>query len=58
VASSDYPPDAAEALAAAGVALHPDAAADLADAPRHAGTPLARLADDPAAEAAHHELTG
>jgi hypothetical protein len=54
----DPPGDLAGELAAATVALHRDDADDLADALRHAGTLLARLAGDPAAEAAHHDLTG
>ena len=58
VTTPDYPADLAAQLAARTVVLHPDDAADLACALSHAGTLLTRLAGDPAAEAAHHELTG
>jgi hypothetical protein len=55
--TGDLPDDLAGDLAACTVALHRDDAADLADALRHAGTLLTRLAGDPAAEAAHRDLS-
>lgn len=57
MAASTPPDDVAAALADT-VALRRDDAEDLADLLHQAGSLLARLAGDPTAQAAHHDLSG